>query len=59
MGVLLFSSLLFSWDQSKVVKTLVYKLKGNALLDHSDKLPDYADLFTKLVDDELAIVLDL
>jgi hypothetical protein len=42
-----------------VVKTLVYRLKGNALLDHSDKLPDYPDLFTKLLDDELAIVLGL
>ncbi|CAM6063179.1 unnamed protein product [Sphagnum tenellum] len=44
-----------TFEKSKVVKTLVYRLKGNALLDHSDKLPDYPDLFTKLLDDELAI----
>ncbi|KAH9540161.1 hypothetical protein CY35_15G096400 [Sphagnum magellanicum] len=37
-----------TFEKSKVVKTLVYTLKGNALLDHSDKLPDYPDLFTKL-----------
>ena len=42
-------------EKSKVVKSMVYKLKGCNLLDYSDKNADYPDRLTAIVEDKLAV----